>query len=85
MVPQIQPDLTVKNILRFERHNRVTGAGQVEKLQGGKVSQNESIDWSENKHDVCFLNEKGEALLRLQLRLGVRAAFSGSFLASGFL
>jgi hypothetical protein len=43
MVPQTQPDLTVKNILRLERHNWVTGTGQVEDLQGGEGGQNESI------------------------------------------
>ena len=43
MVPQIQPDLTVENILRLERPNWVTGAGQDEDLQGGEGGQNESI------------------------------------------
>ena len=26
------------------------------------------IDWSENKHDVCFLQERGETLLTLQIQ-----------------
>jgi len=43
MVPQIQPDHTVKNILRLERHNWVTGTGQVKDLQGGNGGRNESI------------------------------------------
>src|SRR6266508_6089629 len=43
MVPQIQPDLTVKNILRLERHNWVTGTGHGEDLQGGNGGQDESI------------------------------------------
>lgn len=43
MVPQSKPDLTVKNILRLERHNWVTGTGQGKDLQGGKGDYDESI------------------------------------------
>ncbi len=46
MVPQIKPDLTVKNTLRRERHNWVTGTGTVEDLQGGRGDHNESIHWN---------------------------------------
>jgi hypothetical protein len=26
------------------------------------------IDWSENKHDVCFMHETGEVLLIVQIQ-----------------
>jgi hypothetical protein len=57
MVPQIKPDLTVKNILRLERHNWVTGTGMARISREGKEIKMKvyiGIDWSENKHDVCF-------------------------------
>ena len=70
MVPQIKPDLTVKNILRLERHNWVTGTGMARISREGKETTMKvyiGIDWSENKHDVCFLNETGDVLLVKQI------------------
>jgi len=70
MVPQIKPDLTVKNILRRERHNWVTGTGMARISREGKETTMKvyiGIDWSENKHDVCFLDETGEVLLVKQI------------------
>jgi len=71
MVPQIKPDLTVKNILRLERHNWVTGTGMARiSREGEEITMKVyiGIDWSENKHNVCFLHEKGEVLLMLQIQ-----------------
>jgi transposase len=71
MVPQIKPDLTVKNILRLERHNWVTGTGMARISREGKEVRMKvyiGIDWSENKHDVCFLKEMGEVLLVQEIR-----------------
>ncbi len=70
MVPQIKPDLTVKNILRLERHNWVTGTGMARISREGEeiiMKVYIGIDWSENKHDVCFLHETGEVLLVKQI------------------
>jgi hypothetical protein len=70
MVPQIKPDLTVKNILRRERHNWVTGTGMARisrEEQEVRMKVYIGIDWSENKHDVCFLHETGEVLLVKQI------------------
>jgi len=65
MVPQIKPDLTVKNILRRERHNWVTGTGMARISREGEEIRMKvyiGIDWSENKHAVCFLDEQGEVV-----------------------
>jgi hypothetical protein len=70
MVPQSKPDYTVKNILRLERHNWVTGTGMARISREGKEVRMKvyiEIDWSENKHDVCFLNEMGDVLLVKQI------------------
>jgi hypothetical protein len=65
MVPQTKPDLTVKNIVRLERHNWVTGTGMPRiSREGEEITMKVyiGIDWSENKHDICFLDERGEVL-----------------------
>jgi hypothetical protein len=33
-----------------------------------KMKVYNGIDWSENKHDVCFMHETGEVLLMLQIQ-----------------
>jgi hypothetical protein len=70
MVPQINPDLRVKNILRLERHNWVTGTGMArisKEEQEIRMKVYIGNEWSENKHEVCFLDETGDVVLVKQI------------------
>src|SRR5205814_7552208 len=60
--------ITVQSVLRHERPNRKT-ATRVRRwallqAQGGPMPVYLGIDWSQNKHDLCFVNAAGAAIAR---------------------
>ena len=68
-VPQTRPSSPVESVSRYERSNRHTVA-RVHRRGSRQPSQERAlvtyvgIDWSTQKHDLCFMNEAGAAVAR---------------------
>ena len=72
-VPPGLPGGTVQSVLRDQRHNRDT-VTRVRQWASGATTREVcltvyiGIDWSQAKHDVCFLDEADEATVSQPLR-----------------